>query len=236
MRYLKTNSKLAFTLIELLTVIAVIGVLASILIVASGRALDSARQSQCSSNLRGLAIMLRTYANDHKGILPVTDRGGSGTPSNWVVALLDGGYLNDGQSNTLRAFGENQGKSILYCPSAISVAPPLDGNWNTYAMNVQVGGWYQSAGMAPASRLVRVENPAGTVLISDGCRQGQYYLTGVGRPGVFPEPVHPDRAFDPDTATGGGANVAFVDGHVEYRESDQIPSDVTDLFWSGVNP
>ena len=42
----------AFTLIELLSVIAIIGVLAAILFPALGKVRENARTSQCVSNLR----------------------------------------------------------------------------------------------------------------------------------------------------------------------------------------
>jgi prepilin-type N-terminal cleavage/methylation domain-containing protein/prepilin-type processing-associated H-X9-DG protein len=57
----------AFTLIELLTVIAIIGVLAAIIIPVTGKVRATARNAQCVAKLRdwGRAIML--YANDNKG-------------------------------------------------------------------------------------------------------------------------------------------------------------------------
>ncbi len=60
----------AFTLIELLTVIAVIGVLAAILIPAVGKVRERAHQTQCVSNLRQLAVAATMYASDHKGDYP----------------------------------------------------------------------------------------------------------------------------------------------------------------------
>ena len=42
----------AFTLIELLTVIAIIGILAAIIIPTVGKVRDSARSAQCISNMR----------------------------------------------------------------------------------------------------------------------------------------------------------------------------------------
>jgi prepilin-type N-terminal cleavage/methylation domain-containing protein/prepilin-type processing-associated H-X9-DG protein len=56
-----------FTLIELLTVIAIIGILAAILIPVVGKVRESARATQCSTNIRqwGLAIIL--YAEDNRG-------------------------------------------------------------------------------------------------------------------------------------------------------------------------
>lgn len=61
----------AFSLIELLTVIAIIGILAAILIPVVGRVRANARNSTCLSNLRQIGVGCLMYANDHRGLLPV---------------------------------------------------------------------------------------------------------------------------------------------------------------------
>lgn len=57
----------AFTLIELLTVIAIIGILAAILIPTVGKVRATARKSQCVSTLRQWGTAVRLYTNDNKG-------------------------------------------------------------------------------------------------------------------------------------------------------------------------
>jgi prepilin-type N-terminal cleavage/methylation domain-containing protein len=59
------NSRGAFTLIELLTVIAVIAVLAALLLPALGRAKNSARRTQCLSNLKQMITGSLLYADDN---------------------------------------------------------------------------------------------------------------------------------------------------------------------------
>ncbi|MDR1281180.1 MAG: DUF1559 domain-containing protein [Opitutaceae bacterium] len=60
----------AFTLIELLTVIVIIGILAAIIIPTVGKVRESARRAQCVSNLRQVGMAILAYAGDNKDKLP----------------------------------------------------------------------------------------------------------------------------------------------------------------------
>jgi prepilin-type N-terminal cleavage/methylation domain-containing protein len=60
----------AFTLIELLTVIAIIGILAAILIPTVGKVRESARAAKCTSNLRQIGQQLTLFVGDNRGYLP----------------------------------------------------------------------------------------------------------------------------------------------------------------------
>ncbi len=62
-----------FTFIELMSVLAIIAILAAILFPVFARAREKARQSSCLSNLANLGAGLRMYAADHYGHLPPTD-------------------------------------------------------------------------------------------------------------------------------------------------------------------
>lgn len=67
---LKTANRRAMTLIELLAVIATVGILAAIPIPVTGKARDSARVSKCQSNLRQLGAAVYLYAGDHNDFTP----------------------------------------------------------------------------------------------------------------------------------------------------------------------
>jgi prepilin-type N-terminal cleavage/methylation domain-containing protein len=63
------GSRFAFTLVELLAVIAIIGVLIGLLLPAVQAAREAARQSQCSSNLKQIGIALHNF-HDSQGFFP----------------------------------------------------------------------------------------------------------------------------------------------------------------------
>jgi len=61
----------AFTLVELLVVLAIIALLAALLLPTLGRAKESARATVCLSNLHQTGIALQIYASDNNNKLPV---------------------------------------------------------------------------------------------------------------------------------------------------------------------
>jgi prepilin-type N-terminal cleavage/methylation domain-containing protein/prepilin-type processing-associated H-X9-DG protein len=64
------NFRHAFTLLELLIVIAIIGILAALLLPALTRSKDKARTTQCASNLRQLGLGMAMYFGDNDDKYP----------------------------------------------------------------------------------------------------------------------------------------------------------------------
>ena len=61
----------AFTLVELLVVMAILGILAGLLVPAVGRSVEASRSTACLSNLRQVGIALQSYLHDNADRLPV---------------------------------------------------------------------------------------------------------------------------------------------------------------------
>jgi len=65
------KKKHSFTLVELLAVIAIIGLLAALLLPAIGRVRDAAKRTQCLNNLRQIGQALTLYANAYASVIPI---------------------------------------------------------------------------------------------------------------------------------------------------------------------
>jgi len=66
-----TCNRRAFTIVELLIVIAIIGLLVSLTIPALSKAKVLARHTACRTNLHAVAVGFRMYLNDSGDIMPV---------------------------------------------------------------------------------------------------------------------------------------------------------------------
>ena len=76
----------AFTLVEMIVVIAVIAILAAFLLPVLGRARQVARRTECASNLRQWAIAFNSYVEDNDQYIPREgcSRDGRVSRENWA--------------------------------------------------------------------------------------------------------------------------------------------------------
>ena len=77
-------SNRAFTLIELLTVMGIVAVLASFLLPALTRSREQARSSVCINNMRQLSYAVFLYADDHADDLPWAGAADRNRSEDWV--------------------------------------------------------------------------------------------------------------------------------------------------------
>ena len=118
-----TEARGGFTLVELLVVLAIIGVLMSLLMPVFGMARRSARQAVCLNNLRQLGLALTMTSDDRDGRLPregATGGGGRANPGQadaWFN-LLPSTMRQPGLAQLASAGNLPRGRerSILTCP------------------------------------------------------------------------------------------------------------------------
>jgi len=117
----KTN-KLAFTLIELLIVVAIISILAFIGVVNYKMSIDRAEAARCASNLKVIGTALNSYFLDYNKY-PYADgdaevRNSHNKPSNFGKGPAANGYW-DSVPFLIVDLGYITDESVLYCPKLV---------------------------------------------------------------------------------------------------------------------
>ncbi len=215
------NNRKAFTLIEMLVVIAIIALLITMISGATAKALDRSRRTACASNLHSLAQGLLVYATDHNGNFPPYRPDSNAWPwaGEWTVqySTFHENYISD--------------KKAYYCPSDLRIRPLTEGGrgqlyfpdknpgdwrrntsynyfggtsaWNNEARNV-VGnkrGGYQ--------KLDDIPNASASTIVADIMQLGKSVPTLSNA--VTTNWNHPGKSY-----SSSGGNLGYADGHVAW--------------------
>lgn len=177
----------AFTIIELLVVISIIGMLASLMLPAVVQSRATARRAECANNLRNVGLAILGDA-DAKRRFPASGYFGSGGEyHNWVVTVLP--RIERGDVQRLWDFSQPRAAavnakaitpiSVLVCPADDS-APTRSANLS-YVVNAGIGftmpqdcpATYRAA-LNPPPSIVPIDlNGNGLVSVVAGTSDGQ---------------------------------------------------------------
>jgi len=194
----------AFTLIELLIVITILGILAALLFPVYQNAREQARAMACRTNLKQIALAFQMYVADYDGVsVLVTSRGFNGArPNAW---------------NQLKPYIRNQG--LWFCPSR---RPTNTTNFpqqrNKYGFN-RIVLCYWSPSRAWMVQDATMAQPSRTFLVFDHDESDSVAECDPGA-----NQPH-ERDYTRQAASrrhffqhDGGFDIGYWDGHVKWRK------------------
>lgn len=202
----------AFTLVEVLAVIAIIGVLTTILIPISGKVRVSARTSTCASNLRQIGSAFNLYALEHRSSFPAPQN--SVTGELWYEALQP--YV--GTRVNLDPMDRYKLNPVFLCPAwKLNAVEWAGGEFDIgYAMSTALSG---QAVIGMSIMLEKIENPSQAILVAENPALALPYFPATD--GLELDSVVP-LFFETPGNSGQGtgrhdhrANYLYADGHVK---------------------
>ena len=189
----------AFSLLELLIVVAVIGIIAGTLGAASGKAQNRSRSSACLSHLRQWGAATFIHLSDNADRLPY-----DGAPNG--ISTRDAWYVDLPRSMGWKAYHEEGGwrtNPTAALPKTLWLCPGNTRRSNGrmlfhYALNRRVNGSGEEARTTTASA---IPDPATLVWLFENGKLAAVAAEGNGH----------------TNAHGSGAYFLFLDGHVERK-------------------
>lgn len=224
----------AFTLVELLTVIAIIGILAAIMVPVVGNIKQKAALANCSSTLRQLHTISMAYVSDNQGYLPPSqDERLESSANQWPNILLK--YTDYPSTNEF--------KKDLSCP-AFEGGTAANNYWQLgYAYNETPIYYGNSASDVPTQafkrsrqntrikdngnggfsgtriKFMEMTDPQYRVMFAES--DNRWHLAGTQKDitDILATDRHGNKM----------SNVIFFDGHVDQLSAEDVELSVTDL-------
>lgn len=232
-----------FTLVELLTVIAIIAILAGILIPIIGKVRENARFAKGTSNLREWTRANLMFAEEHRGFIPHDGGVSTATPTNDRLYQGLRGWWNElppyigsktiAELAALDSLPQLSSDSIFVCPKAASsnstapawlcYGPPADGS------STAASGGY-------LSNVTRIASPSRTVVFSELTNHapGSSGSFGNANPRFL---ASQNRWGANGSSAGGKALVGFFDGSVRSFTGSQLAAQgASSATKKGANP
>ncbi|RYG48783.1 prepilin-type N-terminal cleavage/methylation domain-containing protein [bacterium] len=198
----------AFTMIELLVVVVILGLLAALIFPVFAQARSAAQKATCLSNSREIALASVMYMEDHNDrLFPFGYVEGRAYRTWW-------GDLNTGAPEAAFIFPYTKSGGIRGCPSARDLPNDAPHTYTMgYGMNFRLFYRYPPEGAIGEFRTVSgsdIDRPAETVLCGDSARWEPNRNSVIGTPYTFGDSwsyhFHARH-------TGDRANVTWLDGH-----------------------
>jgi prepilin-type processing-associated H-X9-DG protein/prepilin-type N-terminal cleavage/methylation domain-containing protein len=218
----------AFTLVELLVVVAILGLLISMLMPSLGRAREIARRAICLGNQKSLVNAVQLYCSDFDDFLPPSGKRqlGAAPPDHWwYQKQILGPYIGEEIKKYPRVDGVSgpPRTSLIRCPSPNTWDEPLR-SWIGYNAEIsfmyhrQYGPPntdYKPYWSGPPRKLIRWP-PGKMVLFQDSRRNGFLYLCDFPYKNYGGDVSQSNNSAD--KRHDGGVNYGFLDGHANYIE------------------
>ena len=233
----------AFTLVELLVVVAIIALLVSILLPPLGKAKEQAKIVICLLNLKGLGLGFAQYAAENNDWYP-PGSGWGGDPPIWDFSMVkyyeNKGLLHCPADNLERTYGSNPQE---HYPRSYAIN--IDVTWmgpSVYGKNYDPP--YNGRANFPwpgwVHKTTDVTDPSDTILLGEQWESWYYYSTYVaGRynkyrgSGICWENYDWDRRGPTDYVhrNNDAANYLFCGGHARLIPKDDPNLQENDFYY-----
>lgn len=218
----------AFTLIELLIVIAIIGILSAIILPVLGRAKLSAQCAVCQSNQRELGLATQMYWGDNAGNSFAYQLGATNNGIQywfgWIQNGTEGHRMFDLSTGAL--FPYFNGRDVRLCPSPVWSLPRFELKGTNVIFSYGCNAIIFGGPRYTVLNLSKIRRPADTLIFADTAQVNNFLAPGSASNPLFEEFYYVDLETNytnpnnyPNThfRHGGKANVTFADGHVDME-------------------